>query len=309
MNLRITTQTQVSRALDNLRRQTDQLADLQQQAQTGLRLNKPSDNPLDVVIVLESKAQDSRLGAYLSNIHDATDTLNESVSTLTDLGNVFTRARQIALEGVNGTTSGSNFDALASEVDRLLERVIAGSNTTLNGRTLFGGTATGKPAFAVTATDAQGKPLAVAYQGAAERASAPIGAGETVDTSYTGSEIFQTAGADAFQSLMDLRDDLRKAAAGNANSAALSQDVADVEKAQNAILGTVGEMSAHLENLAALDSRLQDVQVQTKTRVGDLESADLADVVLNLRTQENLYSATLATSARIFDQNLLDFLH
>src|SRR4051812_36023511 len=111
MDLRITTQVQVNRAVDNLRRQNDQLADLQQQAQTGLRINKPSDDPLAVAGTLANKARDSRLGAYLSNIGDATSRLDSGVAALTDVSNIFTSARQLALEGANGTTTGPDFTA------------------------------------------------------------------------------------------------------------------------------------------------------------------------------------------------------
>jgi flagellar hook-associated protein 3 FlgL len=308
MDLRITTQVQVNRALDNVRRETDQIANLQEQAQTGLRVNKPSDEPLAMVGIIQSTAQDSRLTNYLGNMTDATNTLNSGVSTLTDVSNALTSAHQIALEGANATTTTStDFGALVDQVDQLLNRVIADSNTTVDGRTLFGGTATEQPAFTVT-KNVQGKPTAVVYQGADQPVSAPIGPGETVNTNYAGDRIFQQPGSDVFQALITLRDNLSKAAAGNVDTTALNQSVTDLQNAQQAVLGTVGTMSAHLEALSALQTRLQDVQTQVKSHLGDLQSADLASVVLNLSEQQNLYSATPATSAQIFSQDLLDFL-
>jgi flagellar hook-associated protein 3 FlgL len=308
MDLRVTTQVQVNNATDNLRTQSDSIANLQEQIQTGLRINKPSDDPLAAATIIQNNAQDSQLTTYLSNISDATSTLNNGVSTLTSVSNLLTQARQIALQGADSSTSGNEYTALASQVNQLLNQAISTSNSTFDGHTLFGGTATQQPAFVVSSQDSAGKATAVTYQGATQPAQAPINSGETVDTNYAGNGIFQGAGSDVFQSLITLRDNLTNAASGQVNSAALNQSVADVQNAQNAVLGTVGEMSAHLQNLSAMQSRLQDVQTQLKAHIGDLQSADLAQVILDLQSQQNLYTATLATSAHIFDQNLLDYV-
>jgi hypothetical protein len=57
-----------------------------------------------------------------------------------------------------------------------------------------------------------------------------------------------------------------------------------------------------------LQSQVQDVQLQTKQLSGDVQSADLASVVTDLQAQQNLLQATLATTARVFSQSLLDFI-
>jgi flagellin-like hook-associated protein FlgL len=41
---------------------------------------------------------------------------------------------------------------------------------------------------------------------------------------------------------------------------------------------------------------------------GDIESADMASVLTNLRAQQNLLQSTLDTTAKIFSTNLLDFI-
>ena len=103
----------MNRALANSRRQTDRLAVLQQQASTGSRLLNPSDDPLDTVAVLGAKAQDQRLDAYLGNIRDARSALDVSGSSLTEANRILTKARDLALEGANGTNEGIAFEGLA----------------------------------------------------------------------------------------------------------------------------------------------------------------------------------------------------
>src|SRR4051812_18508256 len=117
MDLRVTTQVQVSTAADNLRNQSDRIANLQEQIQTGLRVNKPSDDPLAAASIIQINAQDSQLTTFLGNIDDATNTLNSSVSTLTDVSNLLTQARQLALQGADSSTSGAEYSALASQAN------------------------------------------------------------------------------------------------------------------------------------------------------------------------------------------------
>src|SRR5581483_9261401 len=110
-----------------------------------------------------------------------------------------------------------------------------------DGQYIFGGTATQTPPFAVTAQNANGRPTAIAYQGAAERARALVGPGQTVDTQYTGSQVFQSAG-DVFQSLIALRDTLNDSSlTADARNQALTQQLGQLQSARTGILQTVGE--------------------------------------------------------------------
>jgi flagellar hook-associated protein 3 FlgL len=185
MDLRITLDTMVHRALINTRRQSDRLAVLHQQAATGKRLLEPSDDPVATVAVLANHAQDGRLGMYLGNVADARTILDISVSALTQAGNVLSRARQIAIEGVNPGNDRNAFEALATEVDKLLDRMLDISNDGHNGQHLYSGTAVHTQPFVldpVTGT--------VRYNGAGERGLAAVSQNLTVDTFYRGSEVF-----------------------------------------------------------------------------------------------------------------------
>src|SRR6185295_7653179 len=99
METRLTPQTEIARSISYLRLQFDRLAGLQEQAASGSRLNRPSDGPVDVVVVMAAHVQDQRLGAYLANIGDARSALNQSVSVLTEAGQLLSQASQAAIDG------------------------------------------------------------------------------------------------------------------------------------------------------------------------------------------------------------------
>lgn len=191
MDLRVTPQILVNRSIASARRHSDRLAVLQEQAATGNRLLRPSDDPLGAVAGLENKARIGRLDAHLSNVRDARTRLNLGVSALRDSVGILSSARAIAIEGSHSANDAGAFEALAQQVDALINRLLDVSNSQHVGRFLFGGTASSAAPFAVQSTTPAGQPLSVVYQGSAERSQEVVGPGQTLATLYAGSEVFQ----------------------------------------------------------------------------------------------------------------------
>lgn len=308
MNLRITTQTQLRQQISNLRAQTDQIAQLQQQASTGKRLIRPSDDPMDVAVLLRNQETGRRIETGQSNVKSAEARLNGANAALLDAEQVLAQGKQLALAGADGTLNASDRANLATEADELVKRLLSQANTTIDGRYVFGGTATDAEPFAVTARDASGRITAVAYQGAQDDPVA-LAYGQSFEIGAAGDRVFTRTGRDAFVALIGLRDDLLDGSLTDSEvSAALNQRLGELDQAQENVLGTVGDLSGGLASLQNLGNRLLDLDTQTQVRIGELEGADLADVVVRLTTQQTLLSSTLAVSARISDQTLLDFI-
>jgi flagellin-like hook-associated protein FlgL len=121
--------------------------------------------------------------------------------------------------------------------------------------------------------------------------------------SYTGTY-------DAFQILEALRDDLRntRGLSQQDQLQSISQRLGELDRVRTNILQVVGSQSADLQNLQGMQSHLDDMQLQTRQLTSNVEGADLSQVVVNLQAQQNLLRLTLDTTAKIFEQNLADFL-
>ena len=189
--MRITFPTMVNNALIAARKQTDQLATLQQEASTGNRINVPSDDPIDAPVLLASQAQNDRLTTYLSNTQSAQSTLNLSVSSLQQANDVMTQAKSIAVEATNSANDAVALGSMAQQVDQLLSRLIGIGNTQQNGHYIYGGTSSRTAPFVVTASNSQGLPQTIAYRGSQDTTDVVVGAGQTVATFFPGSQIFQ----------------------------------------------------------------------------------------------------------------------
>jgi flagellin-like hook-associated protein FlgL len=133
----------------------------------------------------------------------------------------------------------------------------------------------------------------------------------TINTRRTGTERLDYSGSyDAFQILMTLRDDLRntRGLSDHEQAEVLSRHVGELDRVREGILQVIGEQSASLEHLSSLDQRLGDMRLEAQKQAGEIESADISELVLHLQEQQNLLQLTFASSAGVLDLSLLDFL-
>lgn len=307
--MRVSTHQSVETAIARLQLQTWTMADLQNQISSGIRLSRPSQDPGAYIEVRTGQAEVLQTDVYEANIAHSTSILDAGVATLQDVHAIMMRAGVIASEGANASTDDAGYVALANEVDGLLQRLIDAVNSQADGRYLFGGTATDTQPFVVTAMDLNGRPLQVSYQGADERKRELVGPNQTIDTLYAGDQVFQQPGADLFQALMSLRDDLRNPALDlSAKAVAVGQRLGEIQQADAAILQTIGEQSTSLESLQASLNRLADVKLAIQSRTSDLESTDIAEAIVRLNEQQSLFEITLGVTSRLFATSLLDFI-
>jgi len=302
MELRITPQIVAANSIANAQQQTNQLAILQQEASTGLSILQPSDNPPAALEVMADQAQNNSLSVYQQNISDAQAKLNTSVSTLTQVSNLLSQAKDLGLEGSNSSNTTASDQAMADQVGNILNEVVQLANTQQSGQYLYGGTASQTQPFT---TNAQGQ---VVYNGSTQSMSEPIGQGQQVQTLYNGSQIFQSP--DVFQTLSTLSDNLSNAnnLSPTAQVAAIQQSLSQLDSANTSILDVVGQQSASLQNLQSINQQIQDVQLQTTQQIGNLQDADMSQVVVGMQEQQDLLQATLYSAAQVMNVSLINFL-
>ena len=189
--MRVTPQFQSAKSILDIQRANFQLSEFRSQVSTGIRINRPSDDPTDAALVRRNRAEINRLETDLATIRDAGFVQQTQVTTLTELRDVLTRATGVAIE-LNDASKDEPFSEVsAEEAESLLDRILNLANQRLSdGRYVFSGTATNRQAFALVGGDADAA-TAVAYQGSNEESEAVIGATLTVGTFISGESAFQ----------------------------------------------------------------------------------------------------------------------
>lgn len=310
MDIRTTVSTRLARTTANIQAQSAAAAKYEQQISSSLRIEKASDNPGDFVSLIDFKARDARLQNFKGSVNAANLNLNDGVNALTEAGNILTQAHNLGLDGANAATDDKAAAAIATQVDSLLSRLVDVGNTKSGDSYLFAGTASNTKPFSISAFDANGNPSAVSYSGADEKSKGTVGENLTVDTLYAGNAVFQSSSGDAFTALVNLRDNLRNPAlTQGARADAINQSLSLLESARGNIQTTLGTQASTLENLTAVSTRIDDVSMNYKERIGTLENTDYAEASIKLQEQKNAFQASLLVTSKIFDATLVNFMN
>ncbi len=310
MDVRVTGQTQSANAIANLRRQQSAVAKYQDQITSGVRIKVASDDPSAYVAAAQTRRTSERNQTYQNTITSATADLNSSVAALIDGKSILTRAKQIASQSVDSTLDATENEALASEVDTLIDGFLRAANTQSESGHFFSGSNSTTPPFRIASTDANGRVGSVAYDGDSSRAKVLIGPnGQTAETKYVGSNVFQSPGGDSFAALISLRDTLRdNTLTSVVKAAAFTARIGEIESASQRLSNTIGEQAGTLASLDAISSHLVDAKLTADSRLNDLESTDIVDAVIKLKEQEAAFQATVAVSSKLIPASLLDYI-
>lgn len=290
---RVTQNLMTQHSLTGLQTGLSRLAQIQEQLSTGRILNRPSDSPSDTTSAMRVRSALGQQEQFARNGEDALGWLNQLDTTLGTVSDRLRRVRDLALQGRNAGTSQTARDALASEVDQIREGLIGTANTQYLGRPIFGGITSGPSAY-----DSTG-----AYVGTPGAVNRVIGDGVVVDVQLAGPAVFGPDGASVFDELTALAAGLR---AGSG---------ADMDTAIGAMTTALARVTTQLTEVGTRTNRVEaamqaatDTGLTLTNRLSEIENTDLPKAMVELQMQEVAYQAALASTARVLQPSLVDFL-
>ena len=89
---------------------------------------------------------------------------------------------------------------------------------------------------------------------------------------------------------------------------AIQAKLGDIDDKLDDLLLRRSTIGAKVNRLELQQNRLESTQTSYAGLLGQVEDADIAEVIMNLKMQENVYKASLAAGARIIQPTLVDFL-
>jgi flagellar hook-associated protein 3 FlgL len=297
---RVNLETLINTTIMNAQLSSFRMQKLQEQISTGKKINRPSDDPDGTRKVLNLRSEDLKLDQYSSNVQASIRSIEYSESVLQNTVNLIQKVQEITVHGVNATTEQVTREVIATEIDQILESILQDANSTRLGRYIFAGTETSTTPFETT-RNSKGKVTTVTYKGNREKIEYPVGPGINTQVNHTGAEVF--IDTKLFDTLISIRDNL---ANGAIQFAAGGLD--DLENAHNSILDSITKGGATISNLEITDNRIKDAKLSFADEIGEIESADIAELVLRLKEQESIFQATLASGAFMLQTSILDFI-
>jgi len=187
MNIRPTQSSNYELVRSGLNLNLAKLIRAQEQASTGKKLLRPSDDPIAAATVLALQRQLGDVSRYSKAIETARPLLEQGMGALNEASSIMTEARGLAVQGLNGTLSSVDRHALAQSLRLLKARLVDLGNTQLGDRYVFGGTATKDAPF--HEVDVNGQPR-VEYAGDGASRSVSVGTGVELPVNIPGDDAF-----------------------------------------------------------------------------------------------------------------------
>ena len=137
--MRVSDKMNQNQMLNNIQKNRSELNELQNQAATMKKINKPSDDPVGAAQVLRMRTENKNLEQFDKNISYAKMFLENSESTLGQLSDAIVRAKELALQGASDTNSGLPRAMISEEISQIYNAVVEMSNRRVGDRYMFGG--------------------------------------------------------------------------------------------------------------------------------------------------------------------------
>jgi flagellar hook-associated protein 3 FlgL len=186
--MRISTRQIYTQGIEAFQQQQQKLARLQEQISTGVRLNKPSDDPAAAAKVLELEQSVSLNLQYQSNINLAEQRLSQQDAVLASYDNLLIRVRELAIQANNAPVDAVSRNAIAAEIDERLNELLSLANTIdANGDYLFAGYQNNSAPFTTATTGSRDH---VDFNGDAGVRAIQISRVRQLDVDIPGQEIF-----------------------------------------------------------------------------------------------------------------------
>lgn len=264
-----------------------------EQASTGLRVSHPGDDPGAAGLIAFHRMGAIRFDSIVQSVTRATDELGAADGALNGVGNVLSRARELAVQLSNSTYSASERATAASEVSGLLQQTVGLLNTRVGNRYIFGGTSDATPPF-----DATG-----GYLGDVGTRQVEIAPGIWQDASVRADVALKGVGGgtDVLATLTAL------------SSALASNDVAGVQASLTGLDAGIGQVAAARSGagtaMSVLDAAAEAGRAgkdSEEITLSNLADADAIESASRLALAERALDAALTASARSFRLSLLD---
>lgn len=286
------------RFLDSLRVMNERMERAQREVASGKRVTAPSDAPDSISTLLQVRADLSRLDQVGSNLNRVRAEVDAGESALSSAIQLFDRVRTLGMTGASTVQSPLTRESIASELQGILDRLVALANTQVDGRYIFSGDSDTTPAFSLT-------PALSAYQGSAATRQALHPAGVPFPVAMSADQIFTHPNPD--RNVLASIENLRQAL--------LSGD----EDAMKQALVPLGEVSAHLNSALsfygngqtrvaeAVDTAAR-LKLRLRTELSELEDADPTQAIIDMQQASFQRDAALQVRGSFPSKSLFDYL-
>jgi flagellar hook-associated protein 3 FlgL len=284
---------------------------LQTQAATLKKVNRPSDDPSATSQVLRIRSEKANIEQFQLNSRIAENYLMNTDQAISDLSDVVSRAKELAIsQSSMASSSDDTRKGVSEEVRQLFQQAVSVANRRVGDRYIFGGYKT-----QTSPVDANG-----AYSGDQGQMMVEIGDDVFIAMNVPGSEVFNTKpntaakGQNGYsepgQENVNVFDELQHLNIGllSGDLDAIRDTLERFDQLHGQLISIRAKVGSRIQGLQYTNQAMDRQQISNSVLSSSLEDADVAQVVSDLNKEESVFKSSLAASKRLIQPTLLDFL-
>ncbi|QXM05165.1 flagellar hook-associated protein FlgL [Crassaminicella indica] len=309
--MRITNSMMSNTMLLNLNNNLRRLDKWNKQMSTGKKFTMPSHDPIGVSKSLGLNTAVAEIERYKKNAEDSLSWLNITESAVEDIGNILQRARELAVSA-DGTETKEDKQKIKVEIDQLKEQLIKVANSTYSGKYIFSGYKTDQKLL-----DNNGIYLIDSKND--EKMEYEVGTAERIDVNTLGHKLFgidvgsldtlntnEAAEGNKAQ-LIAVFDDLSNSLDTD-NQAGIEKALGRIDEHMENVLQIRGEIGVKTNRMEMTINRIEKDVINFTELLSKNEDADMAEVIMKFKNDENIYRASLSVGAKVIQPSLVDFI-
>ena len=129
-----------------------QYGEIMEKMASQKQVNKPSDDPLGMGKILDYRAVQAQISSYKDNIDSSKSWLSATESNLTNVNDILTKVKELAVAQASATATASTRQIAADSLQPLVDQIRSLANSKFGNRYLFSGTMTDTEPFAATSS-------------------------------------------------------------------------------------------------------------------------------------------------------------
>lgn len=294
--MRVSESMRFNSFLRDLQDLQDRLFRSQREVISGRKLDRPSDGPVETARVVRIRDEVSQINQYYRNIGQARIRVASAGEALNSVRNLLNRVTELGNRGLSDTLRQADRDAVATEVEEILNELVRISQAHVDGKRLFSGSQVDTDPVVLSGGS-------YTYQGDGVVHMVEIAKNRKIATNVPGSQIFTDASAPLLDSVQGLANALR---ASDTNG--IRTQLQTLEQAAQ-LVDTARVRLMTAENQLEVTKNLLDTDLVNLTReMSALQDANIAESISRMVQNETSLRATLATGARLSQMNLFDII-
>ncbi len=319
--MRVTSQMMSDNAVLHMQDNLERLSGLQQQIASGKRIQNPSDDPALAVTSLNLRSTLRKHEAYLDTARTTRDWLDANELAFKQFQDIAARAIDLVRLGLSDTQGADQREAMATEMEGLLEQSVEVANTSHRGSFIFAGykttpnsivhvppiaTPSPKP-FELVTTPPATLPGAVSYGGDAGVIQNAIDPSQQITINLSGQQVVngEQVLPIFFQRIIAARDQLTTLPK---NTAALQAALTGLATSAANLTDYRTTNGARVRQVDQSIDRMEQTDIALKNLLSHQEDVNMARTISDLKQQETVYQTVLQVGARALPPSLFDFL-